>query len=81
MSAPGEPVLPGPEGVLRRVGRPVARLDPFEWTTEPKRPGSRRGRVRIAQGFDALPDDTAKVRRIEDRSARGGATSRPGERS
>jgi antitoxin (DNA-binding transcriptional repressor) of toxin-antitoxin stability system len=81
MSALGVPVLPGPDALFERAGQPVAKLDPFQRTTELRRPGSLRGRVRMAQGFDALSDDTVKVRRIEDRSARWRSTPQPRERS
>lgn len=50
----------GEEIVITRRGRPVARLEPIapEPALDAVR-GSWRGRVRIAEDFDELPDDIA----------------------
>ena len=48
----------GEEAVIAKPGKPVARL--VAVTEEPKRrrPGSAKGRIRIAENFDApLPED------------------------
>ncbi|MDQ3781506.1 MAG: type II toxin-antitoxin system Phd/YefM family antitoxin [Actinomycetota bacterium] len=51
-----ERVAAGEEVVLARAGTPVARLVPF--ATEPRRPGSGKGRITISDDFDApLPDE------------------------
>ena len=46
--------------VISRSGRPVARLVPFEPERSPRQPGVWKGRVRIADDFNAFtPDDAA----------------------
>ncbi|HEY2316041.1 MAG TPA: type II toxin-antitoxin system prevent-host-death family antitoxin [Streptosporangiaceae bacterium] len=48
----------GEEIVIARAGRPVARLVAVTGTRQQRRtPGGWRGRVRIAEDFDQLPDD------------------------
>ncbi len=48
----------GEEIVIARDGRPVARLVPVEAPKMDRQPGSARGRIWIADDFDApLPDD------------------------
>lgn len=50
-----ERVAAGEEIVLARAGTPVARLVPV--VTAPRRPGRGKGRIRMADDFDApLPD-------------------------
>jgi prevent-host-death family protein len=61
-----ERVVAGEEIVIARAGRPVARLVPVSRRIEPRVPGSWRGRVRIAAGFDdELPDEIAEAFRGE----------------
>jgi prevent-host-death family protein len=49
-------VAQGEEITLARAGTPVARLVPIRAT--PRRPGSGKGRMRMADDFDApLPDE------------------------
>lgn len=55
-----EEVAAGHEVVIARNGKPVARLVPAAARTNPRRPGEWRGKVRIADDFDApLPPDLA----------------------
>lgn len=52
-----ERVEAGEEITLARAGRPVARLVPYRRSQEPRTLGIWRGKVRIADDFDApLPD-------------------------
>lgn len=51
-----ERVEAGEEIVIARAGRPVARLVAFRARTKPRVPGVWRGRVRLADDFDA-PDE------------------------
>ena len=51
-----ERVERGEEIAIARAGRPVARLVPFRARPEPRAPGLWRGRVRLAEDFDA-PDE------------------------
>ena len=55
-----ERVEAGEEIVLNRAGKPVARLVPVRPATGSRVPGALRGRIRIADDFDApLPADMA----------------------
>jgi prevent-host-death family protein len=48
----------GEEIIIARSGRPVARLVPLEDVVKPRVFGRMRGKIRIADDFDApLPDD------------------------
>lgn len=60
-----ERVEAGEEIIIGRSGRPVAMLVPYRRTGEPRVPGAWRGRVRIAEGFDALPEPMAAAFRGE----------------
>lgn len=56
-----ERALRGEEVVIARDGNPVVRLAPIE-TEFPRRPGGQwRGRVKINEDFDELPDDIAEA--------------------
>lgn len=51
-------VLRGHDAVITRHGRPVARLVSVEPLRTPRKLGTLRGRIRVANDFDApLPDD------------------------
>jgi antitoxin (DNA-binding transcriptional repressor) of toxin-antitoxin stability system len=51
---------------LRRGPQPVARLVPLpRSSTGRRRPGALAGRIRIAEDFDALPDDVAAALGVE----------------
>ncbi|MEW6753219.1 MAG: type II toxin-antitoxin system prevent-host-death family antitoxin [Candidatus Latescibacterota bacterium] len=56
-----ERVARGEEIVIARAGRPVARLVPYAPSTQPRRGGQWRGRVRLAPDFDALPEELARA--------------------
>jgi prevent-host-death family protein len=47
----------GEEVIIGRGGRPIARLTAYRPDLEPRRPGSWRGRVRMAEDFDDLPEE------------------------
>lgn len=66
LSALVEQVLSGKEVVIGKAGKPVARLVPFEQRHEPRRPGALRGRIRIADDFDGLPEDIARAFGVKD---------------
>lgn len=55
----------GEEIVIARGGRPVARLVPYRGAAMNRRPGAWRGRVRIAEDFDSLPEDVSAAFRGE----------------
>lgn len=52
-------VVGGEDVVIARAGRPVARLVPYTRPVVTRRPGAWRGRVHIADDFDAMPADLA----------------------
>ena len=54
-----ERVAAGEEIVIAKSGRPVARLVPVGQRHEPRTPGGWRGKVRIAEDFDTLPEEIA----------------------
>lgn len=54
-----EQALQGEEVVIAKAGMPVIRLVPISVDTSPRVGGQWKGRVRIADDFDSLPDDIA----------------------
>lgn len=59
-----ERVVEGEEIVIAKSGRPVARLVPIP--SEPRRPGRLKGKIRMAEDFDApLPEEIAAAFRGE----------------
>jgi prevent-host-death family protein len=55
--------MAGEEIVITRHGKPVARLVSAQPAREPRKLGLLRGRIRIAEDFDApLPEDLLKTR-------------------
>jgi prevent-host-death family protein len=61
LSALIEKVVAGEEVIIGKAGKPVAKLVRYERSTEPRRPGALKGKVRIAKDFDELPDDIAEA--------------------
>ncbi|MDW7709363.1 MAG: type II toxin-antitoxin system prevent-host-death family antitoxin [Deferrisomatales bacterium] len=61
LSALIEQVLAGKEVIIGKAGKPIAKLIPFDPNREPRRPGALRGKIRIADDFDTLPDDIAEA--------------------
>ena len=54
-------VMRGKEVVIGRSGTPVAKLVPYDRSTEPRKPGALRGKIRMAEDFDELPQDIAEA--------------------
>lgn len=51
-------VQKGQEVTIAKAGKPVARLVPIEPPPQPRKPGGSKGKIWIADDFDApLPDD------------------------
>jgi prevent-host-death family protein len=48
--------LGGGEVVIAKDNRPILKLVPLE-RREPRKPGSAKGKVRMARDFDATPED------------------------
>jgi len=47
----------GEEIIIGKAGKPVARLVPYKEATPQRKPGSMKGKIRIARDFDELPHD------------------------
>ena len=47
----------GEEIVIGKAGKPVARLVPYKEPPPQRKPGSMKGKIRIARDFNDLPDD------------------------
>jgi prevent-host-death family protein len=54
-----ERAMNGEEVVIAKAGRPMVRLVPIRTDDSPRLGGQWKGRVRIAEDFDTLPDDIA----------------------
>ena len=54
-------VLAGEDVVITRAGKPVVRLTPIDSDEMPRQGGQWKGLVRIADDFDALPDEVASA--------------------
>ena len=52
-------VMTGKEVLIGRSGKPVAKLVPYDRSQEPRKPGALKGKIEIADDFDALPEDLA----------------------
>lgn len=53
-----EQVIQGEEVIIAKSGRPVARLVALRGSAKRREPGSARGQIKIAEGFDdPLPED------------------------
>ena len=61
LSALIEKVMAGQEVIIGKAGKPVAKLVRYERSTEPRKPGALRGKIKISEDFDELPEDIAKV--------------------
>lgn len=55
-----ERALEGEEVIIARAGKPAVRLVPIRESDKPRRGGQWKGRVRIAEDFNALPEDIAR---------------------
>jgi prevent-host-death family protein len=60
-----ERALEGEEVIIARAGKPAVRLVPIRESDKPRRGGQWKGRVRIAEDFDDLPEDIARSLGIE----------------
>ena len=59
LSALIEKVVAGEEVIIGKAGKPVAKLVRYERSTEPRRPGALKGKIKIGKDFDELPEDIA----------------------
>jgi len=56
-----EKVVAGEEVIIGKAGKPVAKLVRYERSTEPRRPGALKGKIKIEKDFDELPEDIAEA--------------------
>ncbi len=56
-----EQVLEGKEVIIGKAGKPVAKLVRYERSDMRRQPGALRGKIKIADDFDELPDDIARA--------------------
>lgn len=61
LSALIEKVLAGDEVIIGKAGKPVAKLVRYERSEQPRSPGALKGKIKIADDFDELPDDIAEA--------------------
>jgi prevent-host-death family protein len=54
-----ERAMEGEEVIIAKAGRPMVRLVPIRSDDSPRVGGQWKGRVRIADDFDTLPEDIA----------------------
>jgi prevent-host-death family protein len=54
-----EHAMKGEEVIIAKAGQPMVRLVPIQPDDSPRVGGQWKGRVRIAEDFDTLPDDIA----------------------
>ena len=59
LSALVEEVLSGKEVIIGKAGKPVVKMVRYERSDAARTPGALRGKIRIADDFDELPDDLA----------------------
>ena len=62
LSALIEEVQAGGEIIIAKAGKPVARLAPLDIPKALRKPGAMKGKIRIAEDFDApLPDELVEA--------------------
>ena len=61
LSALIEKVISGQEVIIGKAGKPVAKLVRYERSQEKRQPGALRGKIKIADDFDELPEDIAEA--------------------
>jgi prevent-host-death family protein len=54
-------VLKGEEIIIGKAGKPVAKIVRYERCELPRQPGALKGKIKIADDFDQLPDDIAEA--------------------
>ena len=67
LSALIEKAMAGEEVIIGKAGRPVAKLIRYDRSEKPRRPGSLKGKIKIAEDFDELPADISEAFGLEKR--------------
>lgn len=60
-----EKVLKGQEIIIDKAGKPAVQLIRYENNQLPRKPGVLKGKIKIADDFDDLPEDIAAVFGVE----------------
>ena len=53
--------MSGQEVIIGKAGKPVAKIVRYERSDKPRHPGDLRGKIKILDDFDELPEDIAKT--------------------
>ena len=61
LSALIEKVLVGEEVIIGKAGKPVAKLVRYQRSEEQRQPGALKGKIKIVDDFDELPEDIAEA--------------------
>ena len=61
LSALIEKALAGEEVIIGKAGKPVVKLVRYQRSEEQRKPGALKGKIKIADDFDELPDDIAEA--------------------
>lgn len=61
LSALIERVMAGQEVIIGKAGKPVAKIVKYDPSEKPRKPGALKGKIKIAEDFDELPDDIAEA--------------------
>lgn len=61
LSALIERVRKGEEIIIGKAGKPVAKLVGYEHSEQSRQPGALKGKIKIADDFDKLPQDIAQI--------------------
>lgn len=56
-----EKVLAGEEVLIGKAGKPVAKLVKYERSDRKRLPGALKGKIKIADDFDQLPEDITEA--------------------
>ena len=61
LSALIERALAGEEVIIGKAGKPVVKLIRYQRSEKQRRPGALKGKIKIADDFDELPEDIAEA--------------------
>lgn len=61
-----EKAIAGEDVIIEKAGKPVAKLVRYDRKNELRLPGALRGKIKIADDFDELPEDIGKAFGIMD---------------
>lgn len=61
LSALIEKIMAGQEVIIGKAGKPVAKIIRYDPSEKPRKPGALKGKIKISEDFDELPDDIAEA--------------------